>query len=829
MKKISFLIFLVVAFVAIQSGESKAAKRAKNPTVPKVGKPMKDPQVSTNKQGKKLTKKLPKTDAKASDYGKEEMKGMKETNTYRGRSKFETGPAPKFPEAPTTSDVTAHESEVNGCRDHPLAQCSKCSRACYGPEHETYLFSFCRKSCGFCNEKTNTFHNFWRLRANSSFSPTWMLKEVRMYHEGDGNVNLAKNSSRAFASSEYSGFKASYAFDNNNDTYWYPDPYGPTHTPDSSDFIGFEFPVAVRIHGVHLLNDAKYPSAAPDNILVEASDDKSNGWDVKWAIHNSEHITDKRFAVHECPVLWKKYYDADNTAWCFRLFSQEKSFEEANDICEEEGAQLASVVSEEQKSFILKDVKICYKAWIGLHKEEKAYYWLDGSDSLYHNWKEEHYTESQRDDDKCVLMNEDGKWELEKCQDKNYFICKQKMYIRPEAKPEEVPNVMPYEPEIPPMIFYYPHVTEPVANTKHLPQGVFPDKTGKFPDGSDAEDDDEDTAVSAILYKLALKNLDEIKGQKAQTGTKPEGWQDPTNFTMKVDAIAKKLGNEMNKNNSDIKPSNPLDVVALPQLKEIETPKLDMSKVPGVPKWSHEDSTNNDNGKQTGVTSPVMQGKPVSNQQPKDDDDSDENDDQKDKANKQTTGQATQSTGQKIQAQNLPASIANSQNNQNNQKNPSANPPNPVQPTKDQANKQQDKNPPSGATQGPVGNVKPPPTEEQGSNPGASVGEAGEEGKEQNEKEDDDEDEEEDKNDEDEGTIVPNKPPQNKDQNQKNAQLAGQQNTNYQNRLVKNPLSRLHIGRSRVASTADAAENGSGSGDAETKEINDILDSMNKE
>ena len=60
-----------------------------------------------------------------------------------------------------------------------------------------------------------------------------------------------------------------------------------------------------------------------------------------------------------------------------------------------------------------------------------------------------------------------------------------------------------------------------VANTKHLPQGVFPDKTGKFPDGSDAEDEDDESAVSAILYKLAQKNLDEIKGQKAQTGTKP--------------------------------------------------------------------------------------------------------------------------------------------------------------------------------------------------------------------------------------------------------------------------------------------------------------------
>ena len=70
---------------------------------------------------------------------------------------------------------------------------------------------------------------------------------------------------------------------------------------------------------------------------------------------------------------------------------------------------------------------------------------------------------------------------------------------------------------------------------------------------------------------------------------------------MKIDAIAKKLGNEMNKNNSDIKPSNPLDVVALPQLKEIETPKLDMSKIPGVPKWTH-DENGDDNDKPTGVS-----------------------------------------------------------------------------------------------------------------------------------------------------------------------------------------------------------------------------------
>ena len=71
------------------------------------------------------------------------------------------------------------------------------------------------------------------------------------------------------------------------------------------------------------------------------------------------------------------------------------------------------------------------KAWIGLQKEEKedkAYYWLDGADSTYHNWKEGiHYTENQRESDECVLMNEDGTWDLERCEDKNYFICKQKL------------------------------------------------------------------------------------------------------------------------------------------------------------------------------------------------------------------------------------------------------------------------------------------------------------------------------------------------------------------------------------------------------------------
>lgn len=72
---------------------------------------MKDPLVPTNAKGKKLSKKKPITDAKIGDYLDGEFEGIKETYKDHGKNKFETGPAPMFPEVPTTSDVTAHESK----------------------------------------------------------------------------------------------------------------------------------------------------------------------------------------------------------------------------------------------------------------------------------------------------------------------------------------------------------------------------------------------------------------------------------------------------------------------------------------------------------------------------------------------------------------------------------------------------------------------------------------------------------------------------------------------------------------------------------------------
>jgi len=204
----------------------------------------------------------------------------------------------------------------------------------------------------------------------------------------------------------------------------------------------------------------------------------------------------------------------------------------------------------------------------------------------------------------------------------------------------------------------------------------------------------------------------------------------------------------------------------------------------------------------------------------------------------------------------LPADIAKAGNNIN--KEASSTSPDPLKQTKAQANKEQDKNPPTGPQKGATGNVKPPPAQEQGNSQQASIGEAGDQDKETNEKEvdtDDDEDEDDDDDDEkeneqDEGTIVPNTPSKNsQNQNSKqngqntqqqqqnlNQQLQQQQQQNLnmqqtqqqqsfqQQQQQKNHLAKLS--RSEVTNTESDA---SGSGDSEAKEINDILDSMNKD
>lgn len=83
----------------------------------------------------------------------------------------------------------------------------------------------------------------------------------------------------------------SFAFDGDKETAWFPDNYGSNHS-NNDDWIAFEFPVAVRIHGVRIVDDKDHPTAAPRKIYVEASDKKFEGFETKWTISNPTYNTD---------------------------------------------------------------------------------------------------------------------------------------------------------------------------------------------------------------------------------------------------------------------------------------------------------------------------------------------------------------------------------------------------------------------------------------------------------------------------------------------------------------------------------------------------------
>ena len=45
---------------------------------------------------------------------------------------------------------------ITGCRDHPdvFKVCAKAKEPCFCAEHESYTYSYCRKSCKFCDPKS---------------------------------------------------------------------------------------------------------------------------------------------------------------------------------------------------------------------------------------------------------------------------------------------------------------------------------------------------------------------------------------------------------------------------------------------------------------------------------------------------------------------------------------------------------------------------------------------------------------------------------------------------------------------------------------------------
>ena len=131
------------------------------------------------------------------------------------------------------------------------------------------------------------------MRAGSSFSPDWMVREIQFMRERGTNISLSSDSNKAYASSEYSGYHASGAFDSDPKTMWMPDNWG-SH-PNNDDWIAYQFDIPVNIKAVKLVGDPQYPKSAPNKIYVEAADEMFGPFKTKWMIRNPDYKTDKIF------------------------------------------------------------------------------------------------------------------------------------------------------------------------------------------------------------------------------------------------------------------------------------------------------------------------------------------------------------------------------------------------------------------------------------------------------------------------------------------------------------------------------------------------------
>ncbi len=141
----------------------------------------------------------------------------------------------------------------------------------------------------------SAYHKYWRLRAGSSFNPSWMISNVEFYRTRGLNQTLSNDPSSAYSSSNYEpGFSAAKAFDDDSSSMWMPDGWDDHN--DNSDWIAYEFTIPVHIGSIKLDGAIKYPKAAPSKIFVESADEKYGPFETKWMIRNPDFATMKVFS-----------------------------------------------------------------------------------------------------------------------------------------------------------------------------------------------------------------------------------------------------------------------------------------------------------------------------------------------------------------------------------------------------------------------------------------------------------------------------------------------------------------------------------------------------
>ncbi|KAM4856132.1 CD209 antigen-like protein E [Urocitellus parryii] len=123
-----------------------------------------------------------------------------------------------------------------------------------------------------------------------------------------------------------------------------------------------------------------------------------------------------------CPWDWTFFQ-----GHCYFFSKSQRNWHDSVTACQEVGAQLVVINSDEEQSFLQQTSNIQGSAWLGLSdlNKEGAWYWVDGSplslSSLTRYWMPGQ--PNNRGGQDCVEVRSSG-WKDSKCDYKKFWVCK---------------------------------------------------------------------------------------------------------------------------------------------------------------------------------------------------------------------------------------------------------------------------------------------------------------------------------------------------------------------------------------------------------------------
>ena len=136
------------------------------------------------------------------------------------------------------------------------------------------------------------------------------------------------------------------------------------------------------------------------------------------------HVFKTVYQIAQCEEGWSIFGNA-----CYKVSNETTDWYDAERTCNESGAHLTSIHSKEESDFFLGlQHTSSDNFWIGGHRSDGVFKWIDGTTIDYTNW----WTNEPNNDggnENCIetFRTSDNKWNDLACNAQLNFLCKKQL------------------------------------------------------------------------------------------------------------------------------------------------------------------------------------------------------------------------------------------------------------------------------------------------------------------------------------------------------------------------------------------------------------------